>query len=140
MKVCEVMTRRVVAATPKASCQEIAKKMLSGYFSGMPVVDEEQRIVGIVSEFDLIKAMQGQGEAGICNATTEEVMSKNPIYIEEDATIEAAIDMMMQHHFVRLPVVSEGKLVGILSRSDILRAFVSDSFVTILEGDITNHE
>lgn len=140
MKVSDVMTRRVVAATPDASCQEVAKKMLSGFFSGMPVVDAEQRVIGVVSEFDLINAMKGQEQPGICNVTAGEIMSKNPICLEENAAVEEAIELMTEHHFIRLPVVRAGKLVGVISRSDILRAFVADSFVTIQEGEITGYE
>jgi len=138
MKVSDLMTRRVVAATPEASCKEIDKKLLSGYFSGMPVVDKAGKVVGVVSEFDLIKAMKDQ--LGIANGTTADIMTKDPICLDENATVEEAVTLMTKHHFIRLPVVSDGKLVGVVSRSDILRAFVSDSFVTIQEGEITGHE
>lgn len=138
MKVSDLMTRRVVAATPEASCKEIAKKMLSGYFSGMPVVDKDAKVIGVVSEFDLIKAMKDK--LGIVNGTTTEIMTKNPICLDENATVEEAVALMTKHHFIRLPVVSDGKLVGVISRSDILRVFVSDSFVIIQDGEITGHE
>lgn len=142
MKVRDIMTRRVVAATPNASCQEIAKKLLSGFFSGMPVVDKNQKVIGVVTEFDLLKAMQKHKEQdkGFCTAVAKDVMTPNPICIDADADIQDAINLMTEHHFIRLPVVEGGKLVGVISRGDILRAFVQDSFVTIQEGEITDHD
>jgi CBS domain-containing protein len=140
MKVGEVMSRRVVAATPHATCQDLAKKMLSGFFSGLPVVDEQQRVIGIVTEFDILKVLQNREQYGFCSATAEEIMSKEPVCINEDAEVDEAIRLMRERRFIRLPVVRDGKLVGVISRGDILRAYVQDDFVTLQNGEITGRE
>ncbi len=140
MKVGEVMSRRVVAATPHATCQDLAKKMLSGFFSGLPVVDEQQRVIGIVTEFDILKVLQSHKKSDLCSATAEEIMSKEPVCINEDAEVDEAIRLMRERRFIRLPVVRDGKLVGVISRGDILRAYVQDDFVTLQNGEITGRE
>jgi CBS domain-containing protein len=67
-------------------------------------------------------------------------MSKEPVCIEEDAEVEQAIRLMRERRFIRLPVVRNGKLVGVISRGDILRAYVQDDFVTLQNGEITGRE
>jgi len=140
MKVGEVMTRRVVAATKNVTCHDLAKKMLSGFFSGLPVVDEQQRVIGVVTEFDILKVLQNPDEYSFTSTLAEAIMSRDPMCIEEDAEVEQAIQLMRKHHFIRLPVVRNGKLVGVISRGDILRAYVQNDFITLQNGEVTGHE
>lgn len=134
MTVIEIMTRRVVAATRQATCATLARKMLSGFFSGVPVVDDDGRVVGVVTEFDLLNVLKaGQGAL---TTTVEAIMTRDPICVSEDASIEEVIALMTEHHIIRLPVLREGRLVGVVSRCDILRAFVQDEVVTVQNGEI----
>lgn len=100
--------------------------MLSGFVSGLPVVDDEGRVIGFVAEFDILKALR-KGKEGI-SAVAEEIMSKDPIYLEADQRVSEAIELMAEHHIIRIPVVGEGKLVSIVSRTGILGAYVKEEF------------
>ncbi|MBI4469136.1 MAG: CBS domain-containing protein [Acidobacteria bacterium] len=120
------MATRVVAAKPTATCTSLAQKMLSGFVSGLPVTDESGRVIGVVTEFDLLKVLR-KGSAGMASVA-EEIMSTEPICLDAEQTVDEAIDLMTHHHILRIPVVSKGKLVGIVSRADILRAFVQEEF------------
>ncbi|MGA8342019.1 MAG: CBS domain-containing protein [Candidatus Sulfotelmatobacter sp.] len=62
-------------------------------------------------------------------------MTKEPICLEADHTVEEAIELMSQHHIIRIPVVSAGKLVGIVSRTDILRAYVKEEFQRLSQSE-----
>lgn len=129
----EIMTKTVVAAKPNATCNSLAQKMLDGFFSGMPVIDDEQHVIGIITEFDLLKVLR-RGKEGLA-ATAAEVMTKEPIVLDIDQTVEEAIDLMTLHHIIRLPVVQNGKLVGVVSRSNILRSFIKEEFQIVEFAD-----
>ncbi len=126
IRVNQIMTKRVVAARPNATCTSLAQKMLSGFFSGLPVTDDERRVIGVVTEFDILQVLR-QGRSGL-STTAEDIMTREPICLEADHTVDEAIELMTQHHIIRIPVVRDGKLVGIVSRSDILRAYVKEEF------------
>ena len=140
MQVKDFMTRKVIAATSKASCQELAKKMLSGNFSGLPIVNDKLAVVGVVSEFDILKALRHDRENVFSSTTAEEIMSFEPICIDEDTDLEEVIALMTKNHIIRLPVLRDNKLVGVISRCDILKAFVQDTFITLDSGEITDRE
>jgi len=126
MKISEVMAHRVVAAKPNATCTSLAQKMLAGFVSGLPVTDPEGHVIGVVTEFDILKVLR-KGKEGL-SAVAEEIMTKDPICLEADQRVDEAIELMTQHHIIRIPVVRNGKLVGIVSRTDILRAYVKEEF------------
>lgn len=140
MTVREVMCKRVVAATENATCHDLAKKMLSGFFSGLPVVDKDNHVIGMVTEFDILKVLQENKNEDFCTIRAKDFMSKNLVTISEDAGLDEAIKLLTEKHFIRLPVVKDGKLVGVISRGDILRVFVKDNFITYQDGDIVGEE
>jgi len=125
MKVSEIMESRVVAAKTNATCSSLAQKMLSGFISGLPVTDDEGHVIGIVTEFDILKVLRNGANL---SKTAKDIMSDKPICLEANQSVEEAIDLMTRHHILRIPVVSGGKLVGIVSRTDVLRAFVKEEF------------
>jgi predicted transcriptional regulator len=126
MKVSEIMTTRVVAAKTNATCTSLVQKMLSGFVSGLPVTDDQGHVIGVVTEFDILKALRN-GEHGL-SAVAKDIMTKEPICLDASQTVDEAIELMTQHHIIRIPVVSAGKLVGIVSRTDVLRAYVKEEF------------
>jgi CBS domain-containing protein len=125
MKVCEIMETRVVAAKTNATCTSLAQKMLSGFISGLPVTDDEGHVIGVVTEFDILKVLRNGANL---SKTAKDIMTDKPICLEANQSVEEAIDLMTRHHIMRIPVVSGGKLVGIVSRTDVLRAFVKEEF------------
>ena len=143
MRAHQIMTRSVVSITPDATILEAADTMLQHHVSGLPVVDAAGKLVGIVSEGDFIR----RGEIGTqrkrsrwlrflmgSDATqyvrehgrkVSEVMTREPFTIAEDATLEEIVASMETNDIKCLPVMHGDKLVGIVSRANLLQAVAS---------------
>ena len=145
MRVEDHMTRRVVTVTPDTPILMAAKLMLENHISGLPVVDASARVVGIISETDLLredgKSADGspwlQMVAGADGPTgdpaelgarkVEEIMSRMPITVAPNASVAQACRVLAQHRIKRLPVIQDDKLVGIIGRADLVRAFAQSA-------------
>ena len=125
----DIMNKIVTAAKRKTIGRDLAIKLLSGMYSGLPVVDDKGKVVGVVSEFDLLKAIR-VGKA-LEQVKAEDIMSKNPICVSENTAVDEIIDLMMKHNIIRVPVVRNDNLVGVISRCDILSSIVEPEFVTV---------
>ncbi|MFH1329353.1 MAG: CBS domain-containing protein [Actinomycetota bacterium] len=140
MKVRDIMTTDPVKVTGATRLKEAARLMVHHRVSGLPVVDEAGKLVGIVSEGDFIRreagrdrphgvslldAVFGEGELQPVGAeTVAEVMTRSVVTITPEATVGEAARVMGRRNVKRLPVVDlEGDLVGIVSRSDVVGAF-----------------
>ena len=129
----QVMTTEVVTVTPETPIAEVARILVERGISGLPVVDPEGRVLGIVSEGDLLVREAGhwsdekpQARGGKVDARTAgEAMTAPALTIEPFRAIRAVAEIMIGNHVNRLPVVdAEGRLLGIVSRADLVRAFV----------------
>ena len=127
-KASEIMTRPVVSARENAFARDVALQLMTGHFSGMPVTNDDGKVVGIVTEFDILKAVQDGKELG--RTTAKDIMTQDVATAREDATVEEFLLLMEEFHILRLPIVKDDKLVGIVSRSDILRSLMEPEFVT----------
>jgi CBS domain-containing protein len=127
-KASDIMTRPVISAKENASARDVALQLMTGLFSGMPVTNDEGKLVGIVTELDLLKAVQDGKE--LVRTTARDIMTQDVATARVDATVEEFITIMEEFHIIRLPIVKDGKLVGIVSRSDILRSLIEPEFVT----------
>ena len=125
----DIMNKIVTAAKKNTIGRDLAIKLLSGMYSGLPVVDDKGMVIGVVSEFDLLKAIR-DGKA-LEQVKAEDIMSKNPICVSENTPVEEIIDLMMKHNIIRVPVVRNNNLVGVISRCDILSSIVEPEFVTV---------
>jgi CBS domain-containing protein len=138
MKVRELMTDDVVSVNPEASLREAARALAEHRVSGLPVVTKAGEVVGVLSEADIVaKASGGTGSAGLLSwlfdpeigedkaaaSTAGEAMSSPAVTIAPTRPIHEAARRMISDGVNRLPVVEDGKLVGILTRADIVRAF-----------------
>jgi len=123
----DIMTDSVVAASRTTTMRDLATQMFLGGFSGVPITERDGRIVGLVTEFDIIRGIQ----AGRPIATTiaEVIMTRNVITVTPDTTLEEVVDILERERFVRVPVTERARLVGIISRSDVLRYFVEPNFM-----------
>jgi CBS domain-containing protein len=126
----DIMNKIVTAAKKSTIGRDLAVKLLSGMYSGLPVVDDTGKVIGIVTEFDLLKAIRS-GKT-LEQVRAEDIMSKNPICVTEDTSIEQIIDLMTKHNIIRVPVVRNDNLVGVISRCDILSSIVEPEFVTFV--------
>jgi CBS domain-containing protein len=142
MRVGEFMTREVVTVTPESSILEAARLMLEHKISGLPVVNGEGRLVGIVSEHDLLRQGKNQmpakrphwlrmmiEKAGFADEavafhqrTVGDVMTADPLTVTEATPLEQASRLIEEHGIKRLPVVRNSHLVGVIARADLVRA------------------
>ena len=141
MKISEIMTRRVISVRPETTIAEAARLMLRHRISGLPVVDDEVA-VGVVTEGDLLRRAEtgtrrrrprwlellvGPGRlAGDYIAEharkVGDVMSENIVSVRPQDDVADAVRLMELRHVKRLPVIEGGKLVGIVSRANLVRA------------------
>jgi CBS domain-containing protein len=134
----DVMTTRVVAVHMGASFKEMAAMLRSSRISAFPVVDDVGRVIGVVSEADLLvkEAVQADGTSVLAalrhwreddkeaGTTAGDLMTAPAVTIGPDATVAEAARLMYDRRVKRLPVVSSaGRLVGIVSRVDVLSVF-----------------
>ncbi|MFB7265875.1 CBS domain-containing protein [Streptomyces nojiriensis] len=130
IKVGDLMTDEVVAVVSATSFKDVAKLLAQHDISGLPVVDDEDRVVGVVSESDLL-IRQGTPVAphsetsSIAEVTAGEVMSTPAVTVHAEETAADAARLMTRRNVERLPVVDEeDRLVGIVTRRDLLRLFL----------------
>lgn len=116
MIVRDVMNKGVMTASPEATVKEAAK-IMSQHHVGSLVILKEEKIVGIITERDILIAVADGKDAEL--TTVEEIMSKNVITVASDKTIEDAVNLMVEHKIKKLPVVDGDKLIGIITASDI---------------------
>jgi CBS domain-containing protein len=142
MLVSEIMTSPVLVIEPSASIAEAARIMLGGRISGLPVVGQDKRLVGVLTEGDFLRRGElatlrkrprwleffvGAGKRAEEYVQThgrrvEDVMSPQPVTIAPGASLEELIDLMTSRKIKRVPVVDNGELVGVVARSDVMRA------------------
>ncbi|PWC84819.1 hypothetical protein TSH100_16845 [Azospirillum sp. TSH100] len=147
MKAIDLMTPRVITIAPDATIAEAARKMLENHISGMPVVDAAGKVVGIISEGDLLRRVElgtarhrswwlGLVSGGTLPAEdfiksharkVADVMTSHVTTVDETASPEEVVRVMETRRIKRVPVVRHGTLVGIISRANLLRALASVS-------------
>jgi CBS domain-containing protein len=143
MRAHQIMTRSVITIAPDATILDAAKTMLQHHVSGLPVVDAAGKLVGIVSEGDFIRrseiatqrkrgrwlrALLGDSAVDYIHEhgrTVADVMTGDPITVTEDATLEEIVDTMETKGVKRLPVMAGDRLVGIVSRANLMQAVAS---------------
>lgn len=131
MLVKDCMTPNPDVVTPDITVPEAAKIMKKGGFRRLPVV-KEGRVVGIVTDRDLKEAMPSDATSLsiwelnylISKLTVGEIMTRDPITVADTLPLQAAAKLMLEHKVGGLPVVREGKLVGIVTVTDVLKAFL----------------
>lgn len=153
MKVRQVMTEDVVSVSPEATLKEVAELLARHRISGIPVLDGDGRVLGVVSEADIVRRETGDDrERGLLGwllserppakleaRTAGEAMSSPPIVIQPQRDVAEAARLMTERAVNRLPVVeADEKLVGIVSRADLVRVFVrsDDEIARELREDV----
>ena len=145
MRVKDVMTPNVICIGTDEPVVKAARLMLQNRISGLPVVDKDGELVGMVTEGDFLR----RGELGTqrqrpkwlefivgpgklaqeythsSGRKVEDIMTSDPWTIGEDETLAAVVDTMEQHHVKRLPVTRGGRMVGIVSRANLMHALAS---------------
>jgi CBS domain-containing protein len=109
----DIMTRRVFTTTPQETIRDAARVLAEKHISGMPVVDETGTIIGMLTEADIISK---QGER------VEDIMSREIIAVSEETPVDEIARLLSQRKIKRVPVLADGRLVGLVSRADIVAA------------------
>jgi CBS domain-containing protein len=129
IKARDLMQTRMVAVTRQYSARDLSILIHSGMFSGVPVIEPGNHLVGMVTEFDVLKALvEGKD---LHNLKAEDVMTPNPVTVEESATAEEVVKQMMKHQIIRIPVVRDGKLLGMISRTDLLNHLIDNHLINV---------
>lgn len=123
----EIMTQPVVAASKTTTARDVAIQMFLGGFSGMPVAEENGTIIGVVTEFDVIKAIRNGKK--VETTTVEEIMTKEVISVDVATPLREVLDALETARIMRVPVTENGRLVGVISRPDLLKAYVEPNFL-----------
>ncbi|HZD70098.1 MAG TPA: CBS domain-containing protein [Actinomycetes bacterium] len=133
MRVQEIMSSPVLTVTPGTGVKEAAALLVERGFTALPVVDAEGRLVGIVTEADLMPLettadprshmapLQAGQQAGRLPGTVAEVMTREVVALSPDAYAAQAAQVMLARHLRSVPVTDEGKVVGVVTRRDLLR-------------------
>ncbi len=120
-----VMEKEVQSGMKDSDAKLLASYMMEG-FGSVPIIDETSKLVGIVSEFDLLKALR-KGKS-LEDVTAGDIMTANPVSVTQDTNVLTLIDVLQNNHLIRVPVVdSKGKLIGIVARRDLLRGYLQTS-------------
>jgi CBS domain-containing protein len=145
MRAHQIMTRPAISVTPDTTILEAANIMLHRHISGLPVVDTAGALVGIISEGDFIRRSEintgrkrskfmkfilgaGREAADFVHEHAKkvgEIMTPEPLTISEDTDLEQIVELMEKNNVKRLPVTRGNKLVGIVTRSNLLQAVAS---------------
>jgi CBS domain-containing protein len=132
LKAQDIMQQPVIAASPRASLRDVATRLVVNEFSGMPIADADGRVVGVITEADIVRALN-EGKR-LENLTASSVMTGPAITVDVKTPIEDVMKSLEEHRIVRVPVTSEKKLVGIIARRDVIRAFLEPEFMAF--GDL----
>ncbi len=120
-----LMEQGVKACRMSDSARHVASELTQFNFGSLPVVDDDGMLVGLVSEFDLLGIlMKGQE---LKDVRAEQIMSRDVKFVHEDTPVDEIIRLLETDHLIRVPVVKDGKLAGIVARRDILFGYLKST-------------
>ncbi|MEY7973874.1 CBS domain-containing protein [Saccharomonospora xinjiangensis] len=125
MRASDIMSRPVVTTTPGSLLMDAVVRLTEGGFAGLPVVDEEQQVVGMITESDALRAAEQANTTGTATAPRVADVMTSPVAVvsTNDDVVDIA-RLMLGDRLRSLPVVENGELVGIVSRRDVLKPLV----------------
>ena len=116
-----IMKKNVKTIRASAAFQEVSKLLIKNKLSGVPVVDKNKDLIGFVSERDIIGAIAA---GNFINKRVKDIMTKKLIFLEDYTTFEVASKVFTEHPIRCLPVTRKKKLVGIVSKKDVINRLV----------------
>jgi len=148
MKAKDIMVREVITVRPEATIREIATVLIENKISGVPVVDANGKLVGIVTEGDLLYKENNPRIPDFINilgaiiyyrgverynedfkklmaGTASEIMTTRTIVVAEDAEVDKIVGLMLENDIKRIPVVNGDRVIGIISRADIIKTLLN---------------
>jgi CBS domain-containing protein len=126
MKAAHIMRHPVLATTPSTPVRDVLAKLVINHISGMPVVEHDGTVIGVVTEDDILRAVV-EGRA-LGTLTVWGVMSRAPITVDVETALIEVMQTIYSEGILRVPVVERGRLVGIISRSDVIMALAQPEY------------
>ncbi len=149
LKAKDIMTKDVITVKPEATVEELARLLMKNKISGVPVTDDKKRLIGIVTENDLIRQnkrlhiptvirlfdafiLLGSGRMEeeikkMAAATVDEICTRKVLSITEETTLDEIATIMAEQHIHLLPVLRENTVVGIVGKADMVRAMTHEA-------------
>ena len=118
----QLMEDQVTTCHPGDSALTVAHKLYDGNIGSVPVVDTEKTLVGIITEFDLLQAIEA--EKNLRDIPVEDLMNRQVVTVDEHTPFLDIIKLLQRNHLIRVPVVKGKILVGILARGDIILGYI----------------
>lgn len=114
----DIMKKKVITVQDKAKVEEVSKLLIEKKLSGVPVVDKNQNLVGFVSEKDIIQAI---GSKDFLKKSVRDIMTRDVIVADEYASLDYIEELFTEKHLRRVPIVRGRKVVGVISRKDVIK-------------------
>jgi CBS domain-containing protein len=118
----DIMTKQVVTVGRHTSVETAIQLMLENEIAGIPVVEEDRTLVGIVTEKDLLSLFYGPQDAA--EKTVQDFMTQPAVHFDEDESLADICRLLLEVTFGRVPVTSKDRVVGIVSRPDVIRCIL----------------
>ena len=118
-----IMTTHLVTVRPDASIDEAIQVLLAQGISGLPVVDHDGRLVGVITEFALLAVTY---DKRVKNHTVSQHMTREVITVDVNDAVSRIADLCIVHRVRRVPVTENGRVIGVIARRDVLRALVEE--------------
>jgi CBS domain-containing protein len=132
MKAYDIMSIDIEAAKENATVSEIGTRLILRSINGMPIIDDDGKVIGILTIIDILRAIKDNKNIDLLKAS--DIMTRSPIVIYQKTSIMDIIDIMDKKGIEMIPVVDEerdDRLIGIVSRKDIIEEKFNERFVTI---------
>ena len=123
LKARDIMTSQVICIHKDTPVFEAVDLMVTNSITGIPVIENDSKLVGILSEQDVLRLFETYEDEK--NKTVSDFMTQPAIHFEEDENVEDICSCMMQNSIRRVPITSNGRVVGVISRSDILKQILN---------------
>jgi CBS domain-containing protein len=117
-----IMTTNVVSVRPNTPISEVIERLVAEDITGVPVVNDDGTLAGILTEKDILSLM---ADIRYASGTAEQYMTREVVAFDVEDDFIAICECLMHNHFRRVPILSNGKLVGVISRHDIIKYILS---------------
>ena len=118
----QIMTLHDLCFSHKQNGLAVTIELLTSSLPGAPVVDDQGAFLGFISEFDVLNILESGRD--VSQLTAEEIMSRDFVGIPDSTTLKEAVQLMKDKHLLVLPVEGNGKIIGCVTRRDLLRAWI----------------
>ncbi len=123
----EIKISNTLSTTEDTTANDAAMKLLTAGFQGLPVLDHAGKVVGKLTEMDLLKALKSDRD--LTRTLVKELMAPAPPVVSMDTPLEVAVEIMDTCHLLRLPVMNGRHFAGSVTRHDLLRAWMGMSWI-----------